>query len=266
MLTINKAVLKNLAVYNQARNVKAYNRIIENCFEKYDTNSFSEEGLNLLSLFIKTSSFPNVNSIDIFYKKGFILQEKILNEECMFNYINSVLTNKQISREHYFEQSEVEPHKRLEKYSQIAGKYKEVFLNRYGDEKNIENLNQCSLLDLLFARIVKCKNGNFAGYVSEVCTFLEKLSERGSRLISEDEFNDPINIKNFCLNFSINKTNIDYQDIYYLSPYELKKEFMSDSSYQDIRNEYEQLQICVQKLILDKKISYKSPERSSVRL
>lgn len=266
MLTINKAVLKNLAVYNQARNVKAYNRIIANCFEKYDTNSVSEEGLNLLSLFIKTSSFPNVNSIDVFYKKGFLIQEKILNEECMFNYINSVLTNKQISREHYFDQCEVEPYKRLEKYSQIAGKYKETFLNRYGDEKNIENLNQCSLLDLLFTRIVKCKNGNFSGYVSEACTFLEKLSQRGSRLINEDEFNDSVNIKNFCLNFSRNKSGIDYQDIYYLSPDALKEEFIYGSSYQDIKKEYEQLKICVQKLILDKKISYKIPERSSVRL
>ena len=45
MLTINKAVLKNLAIYNQARNIKAYNRIIENCFEKYDKKIYFENGL-----------------------------------------------------------------------------------------------------------------------------------------------------------------------------------------------------------------------------
>lgn len=255
MLIIEKSVLKTLALHNNTRDIKSYNMMLEQCLQKYEADSLSEEGLNLLSVFIKTSSFPNVKYIDVFYKKGFMLQEQIIKDEKLFNYVHSIFSNKQKSRIHYFDQSEIPFSQRLVAYCIMAGKYKTAFLDYYHDKENIQQLNDQSLLNLFFGlKIIKCKEGRFEKYIEEISEFLKNLNAYDARLINDAEFDNAQNIKNFCLNFAVNKSKINYEDIHYIPPYELKEAFLNRPEYQEIRQQYDILRINVEKLLLEKRV------------
>lgn len=258
-MIIKKSVYQTLKRHKINNDNEAYERYLKKCMDTFTADDTTDEGDNLLSLYIKSSKgHLDLRTIDKMYNQGYVLQESMMKHPFFTHYIDLIFKNSQKDRLIYFNQTDVEGEKRLTFYISLMSNYRFNFFNYYDNEENIGYLKKQNLLKVLFGEIDSPSNYDFNRVVESNKKILEKLNVQNIDLLSMCDFEKPENIYDFGIFYIMMTCPGYYMGTYSIKPEKFKEKLISD--FPDIYNEFLKLKSYVEKLSIAKEINDVTPE------
>lgn len=258
-MIIKKSVYQTLKRHKINNDNEAHEKYLKKCMDTFTANDTTDEGDNLLSVYIKSSKGRlDLKTIDKMYKQGHVLQKSVMTHAFFVHYIDLIFKNLQKDRLIYFNQTDVESEKRLAFYVSLMTNYRFGFFNYYNNEENIEYLKKQNLLKVLFGEIGSPSDCEFNKVVESNKKILEKLNEKNVDLLSICNFENSENIYDFGMFHIVMMCPGYYMETYSIKPEKFKEKLISD--FPDIYNEFLKLKSYVEKLSITKEINDVTPE------
>lgn len=252
-MQIKKSVFSTLKRHNKNNNLEDYEKYFKKCLDEYSVSDVSEDGDNLLSVYIKTKITFDLKIIDTMYKKGYILQEPVLEHPNFEAYINIIFRNKQKNRLPYFDQTDLDNEKRLTTYMSVMTNHRLDFFNYYNTPENIGYLKKQNLLQILFKDLSSCLSYDLKKGEESNKIIIENLVSENADIMKMCDFNLPTNIYDFGMLYIMKTCPSYYMQTYSIKPEDFKEKMMKD--FPEIYKEFVILQSYVEKVALLKNIN-----------